>query len=56
MSIVKTGVVLRCHKAIVLKGYYGWATQRSSAEAKVFFEENGCNACRWSACDVIILS
>ena len=32
MSIVKAGIVLRCHKAIVLKGYHGWTTQRSSAE------------------------
>ena len=56
MSIVKAGVVLRCHKAIVLKGYHGWTTQRSSAEAKVFLEENGCNAGRWPARDVITLS
>ena len=56
MSVVKAGVVLRYHKAIVLKGYHGWTTQRSSSDAKVFLEENGCNAGRWSACDVKMLS
>ena len=56
MSIVKAGVVSRYHKAIALKGYNGWTAQRSSAEAKAFLEENGCNAGRWSACDVLILS
>ena len=32
MGIVKAGVVLWCHKAVVLKGYHGWTKQRSSAE------------------------
>ena len=30
MGTVKAGVVLLCHKAIVLNGY-GWTRQRSSA-------------------------
>ena len=29
--ILLTGVVLRCHEAIVFNGYQGWTTQRSSA-------------------------
>ena len=32
MGITKAGVLLWCHKAIVLKGYHGWTKQRSSAE------------------------
>ena len=32
MDIVKARVVLWCHEAIVLNGYHGWTTQRSSAE------------------------
>ena len=31
MGIVKAGVVLWCHEAIVFNGYQGWTTQRSSA-------------------------
>ena len=31
MGIVKAGVVLKCHEAIVLNDYQGWTTQRSSA-------------------------
>ena len=31
MGIVKTGVVLKCHEAIVFNGYQGWTTQRYSA-------------------------
>ena len=54
MGIVKAGVVLRYHNAIVLKGYHGWTTQRYSAEGILGSDE--CNAGRCSACDVIVLS
>ena len=32
------------------------AGQDNVSAQKAFLEENGCNACRYSACDVIILS
>ena len=32
------------------------AGQDNVSTQKAFLEENGCNACRYSACDVIILS
>ena len=32
------------------------AGQDNVSEQKALLEENGCNACRYSACDVIILS